>query len=158
MANKDNKKNIVSYINTMATVKKRLPMSKRVKGENYVLFVDNHYVPFGEVYHNDVKDHYIHYGHFKDLNTARVIASLHLIATGRSNEVQNKVLVIEEELLRVMERNRDIKKLFTRAQLTLRVESLLGSVLDQEDFDDIIEDTSIGGFIDLDIEEDDIPF
>ena len=158
-----NNRNIVSYINTMATVKKKLPMSKRVKGENYVLFVDGHYVPFGEVYHNDVKDHYVHYGHFKNLSTAKAIAALHLIATGRSTEVKNRFIAVEEELLKTIEKNRDIKKLFERAQATLRLESLLGSIIDQIDYDEddiledyILKDSSIGGFSDID--EDDIPF
>ena len=155
--------NNVIHINNRATIKNKLPMKSRVKNEAYVLYIDGHYVPFGEnIFEENGKQtkNYIHYGHYKELNTARLIAEMHLVATGRLLVNNARDIKVTEEFKKVSKRNQDIMKLIDRYKKEYDTQVFLRFIneIDSTDIDggELIEE--VKHYVSFTIEEDDIPF
>lgn len=143
--------NIV-FLNTKSRVCKRLPMSKKVKGETNIIFVDNHYVPYGEVYCEDVKDHYVHYGHYKQLDTARAIVAFDLISKGKAGSSRNlNTIELTQELVDTLEYNRDLKRLMDLAIKEMFLMSLNFLDSQEEDLEFLLSE-------DIIFDDEDIPF
>lgn len=135
MANKDN----LVFLNRQSRICKRLPMSKKVKGEINIIFVDNHYVPYGEVYCEGIKDHYVHYGHYKDLDTARAIVAFDLISKGQSKGSKDlNTISLTQELVDTLEYNKDLKRLMDLAIKEMFLMSLNFLDSQDEDLEDLL--------------------
>lgn len=135
MANKDN----LVFLNRQSRICKRLPMSKKVKGEINIIFVDNHYVPYGEIYCEGIKDHYVHYGHYKDLDTARAIVAFDLISKGQSKGSKDlNTISLTQELVDTLEYNKDLKRLMDLAIKEMFLMSLNFLDSQDEDLEDLL--------------------
>ena len=155
MANKDSNGNKVVFLNRLSRICKRLPMSKRVKGETNIIFVDNHYVPYGEVYCEGIKDHYVHYGHYKELDTARAIVAFDLLSKGQSGSSRDlNSIELTQELVDTLEYNKDLKRLMDLAVKEMFLMSLNFLDNQEEDLEDLLSQDSVFNIV----FDEDIPF